>query len=557
MKKRLTAAVLALCMAVFAFPLGVSAYSPALEVSPAYEGSVYYQRLSQVELTGDWRKDIVSVALSQVGYHEGDSKADYAGGNVKGWHNFTEYSSAYYGMDAQWCAMFVSWCARQAGIPRYVVNSAASAYSDGSGGQGRSCFHVSVYYKKNYIPAPGDLVFFSSTGWGTDHVGIVAGVTDTGIYTVEGNSLNAVRVKYYDFDDNYIVYYGVYAGQGESGPMEAQVSELRFHFSAGEHGTMPDGDEYSFDTLWAVHGTTFTLPVNAFVRQGHSLQGYFARREADGAWYCGASGWLSESEMAARGIRPALLADGSSWEFTGGWTESDRFALFCVWKNQYGVTVFDSGLPNGVKADGEGWVNPFSDLPESKWYYDTVRRACRLGLLPSGTVFRGEEAATRAQFVDMLYRGAGSPEAEEGTEAFADVPAGSPAYPAVLWARSIGLTQGTGGNRFSPDAAMSRQEMVTMLHRWLGDGETAAMEAGAFADAAAVSDWAADAMAWAVESGMIKGAAVGAELYLNPQTAASRAEALTVALRVTERLAEQAEEKNGEETPTIPVDIGG
>lgn len=535
MKKRLIAAVLTLCMAALALPLDAGALSPALAVSQTYEKSVYCKRLSQVELTGDWRRDIVSVALSQVGYHEGDSKADYAGGNSEGWHNFIEYSSAYYGMDSQWCAIFVSWCARQANIPRYAINSAPAAYADGSGGQSSYGFHVPVYYKSSYTPIPGDLVFFSSTGWGTDHVGIVAGVTGTGIYTVEGNSLNAVRVKYYDFDDAYIAYYGVFAPQDGSVSVDFQVSELSFSYTAGSHGSMPDGGEYSFDSLYALHGAEITLPADPFVRQGHTLLGYFAQRETDGAWYCGQNGWLSESGLTENGIRPTLIANGSAWCFEGEWADSGNIKMFCVWQNKYGVFIFDSKLPQAVRADAEGWINPFCDMPESIWYYDTVRRAYRLGMISLAATFNGDGAATRAQFVSMLFRGAGEPEAEEGTEAFDDVPADSWAYPAVMWARGAGMTEGTGGNCFSPEAAMTRQEMTTMLYRWLG-GSEAAEPAASFADTADVGDWAIDAMAWATAAGIIRGVTVGNELYLYPNDTASRAQAVTAALRVTEML---------------------
>lgn len=542
MKKRLMTAVLMICMAALILPMGAYALSPSQAVSQAYEGSVYYERLCRVELSGDWRRDMVSVALSQVGYHEGDSKADYAGGNALGWHNYIEYSSTYYGMDSQWCAMFVSWCARQAGIPKYAVNNAASAYADGSGGQGSYSFHVPVYSKKNYTPAAGDIVFFSSTGWGANHVGIVVKVTDTGIYTVEGNCMNAVRVKYYDFDDAYIAYYGVYAGQGGSGaPVELQVSELRFVYTAADHGSMPDGDDYSFDTLLALHGSEITIPKGAFVRQGHTLQGYFARREYDGAWYCGADGWLSEEELTEKKTRPALIADGTTLCFDGEWTESGDIELFCIWKNKYGVTIPDSRLPRAVRADTEGWINPFADMPESKWYYDVVRQAYRVGLVSLDTLFRGEEAATRAEFVDMLYRGAGEPETGEGVQPFDDVSEDDRAYPAVMWARMVGVTEGVGGNRFDPDAAMTRQEMTAMIYRWIGgdsDGEYDAV----FADEDKVSDWAVNAMTWAVKSGIIKGVTVDGELYLQPDALSSRAQAVTVALRVTELASERGAE---------------
>jgi hypothetical protein len=342
-------------------------------------------------------------------------------------------------------------------------------------------------------------------------------------------------MKYYDFDDDYIVYYGVYAGFGDSPSGQFNVSKLQFVYNDAVHGKMPDGDEYEIDSLYAMHGREITIPANAFVRDGYTLVGYYVSRDSDGAWYCGSDGWMTENELTELSMRPTLIPNGYSWCFNGDWLSVGNMKFYCVWENGYGVRVFDSSIPQALKADSNGWVNPFTDLPESKWYYSTVRCAYDLGILADATTFGGDTAATRAQFVEMLFRSAGEPELSEDAVPFDDVSEDSVFYSAVVWAREVGLTNGTGGNCFNPDGKMKRQEMITMLYRWLGNGETGEY-AENFDDAESVSDWAVDAMAWASSKGLINGVSNQNAMYLCPNEIASRAQSVALALRVRDML---------------------
>ena len=115
--------------------------------------------------TGDHRVDIVSVARTQVGYREGEN-------------NDTKYGT-WYGLPNQpWCAMFVSWCARQAGVPTDILrNCAIAAPLPGY-------FNITYYDGAEYTPRPGDL-FFTKT---LSHVGLVESANSEYFYTLEGNT---------------------------------------------------------------------------------------------------------------------------------------------------------------------------------------------------------------------------------------------------------------------------------------------------------------------------------------------------------------------------------
>ena len=196
-------------------PMLTSSYTP----SASYRSGKYYTQLCNVSLTGNQRTDLVNVARSQLGYHEGDSIEDL-NGTGSGSGNYSEYGYWFgtqvkgntYGHYYAWCAMFVSWCARQAGIPTSVISNAAYAHADGSNSSGGySYFHVDYKSPTEYTPQEGDLIFFdkASQAGEWDHVGIVIGVSNGQVYTIEGNASNAVISGSYPLTDAEIQCYGL------------------------------------------------------------------------------------------------------------------------------------------------------------------------------------------------------------------------------------------------------------------------------------------------------------------------------------------------------------
>ena len=193
--------------------------TPSYTPSASYRSGKYYTQLCNVSLTGNQRTDLVNVARSQLGYHEGDSIEDLNGiGSGSG--NYSEYGYWFgtqvkgntYGHYYAWCAMFVSWCARQAGIPTSVISNAAYAHADGSNSSGGySYFHVDYKSPTEYTPQEGDLIFFdkASQAGEWDHVGIVIGVSNGQVYTIEGNASNAVISGSYPLTDAEIQCYGL------------------------------------------------------------------------------------------------------------------------------------------------------------------------------------------------------------------------------------------------------------------------------------------------------------------------------------------------------------
>lgn len=115
--------------------------------------------------TGNQPMDLVGVALTQVGYTEGDN-------------NDTKYGAWYPAANQAWCATFVSWCITQAQLPESVVS--LSAVAD----PGPGYFNIPYHDGATYTPKPGD-IFFSKI---FTHVGIVVAVDGDYFYTAEGNT---------------------------------------------------------------------------------------------------------------------------------------------------------------------------------------------------------------------------------------------------------------------------------------------------------------------------------------------------------------------------------
>ena len=146
--KQILSALLVAVMLVGVIPLSASA---------AYENT--YTN------TGNQRDDIIGVAKTQLGYTEGANNA-------------TKYGT-WYGLPNQpWCAMFISWCARQAGISKNILQNSAVAAPDAK------YFNIPYYDGASYTPQKGDLFFTKS--W--SHVGLVYYVDGSYFYTIEGNS---------------------------------------------------------------------------------------------------------------------------------------------------------------------------------------------------------------------------------------------------------------------------------------------------------------------------------------------------------------------------------
>lgn len=168
----------------------------------------------------------------------------------------------------------------------------------------------------------------------------------------------------------------------------------------------------------------------------------------------------------------------------------------------------------------------FHDVTRFDYFYDAVKWAVDHDIT-SGTgrfTFSPNAACTRAQTVTFLWRAAGSPRPVSAVNPFTDVHYGDYFYQAVLWAVENGITMGTSATTFSPDATVTRAQVVTFL--WRANGQPAAWNSG-FTDVSADAYY-AKAVAWAVQNGITTGTGFG---VFSPDAACTRAQIVTFLYR--------------------------
>ena len=131
---------------------------------------------------------VVDIAKSQVG--------NVGGQPYWSWYGFTSR--------VEWCACFVSWCYGQMGLsePRFAACQSQGIPWFQSHGQWGGRDYANI--------APGDAIFFDwDLDGSADHVGIVVGTDGSRVYTVEGNSGDACKIRSYDVNYECIKGYGM------------------------------------------------------------------------------------------------------------------------------------------------------------------------------------------------------------------------------------------------------------------------------------------------------------------------------------------------------------
>ena len=174
----------------------------------------------------------------------------------------------------------------------------------------------------------------------------------------------------------------------------------------------------------------------------------------------------------------------------------------------------------------------FTDVEENGWYHTGVDFMVRNGFMNgvADDAFDVDGNLTRAQLVTILYRIAGEPEST-APNPFADVADGQWYTNAVIWAAENGIVKGVNTTTFAPNDQITREQIATILFRYAKAEKVEGKLAG-FPDAEKVSDYAADAMAWAVEQGLINGISESdGKTYLAPQETATRAQIAVILMR--------------------------
>ncbi len=149
----------------------------------------------------------------------------------------------------------------------------------------------------------------------------------------------------------------------------------------------------------------------------------------------------------------------------------------------------------------------FKDVGDAVWYADAVRFVSDNELMvgTGSEQFGPDTTLTRAQFVTILWRMAGEPDAGVASPAFDDVETGSWYEAAVNWSVEKDLVAGYGNGLFGPADPVTRQQIAVLFWRMDGKPSVGDADLSGFTDADEISDWAKGAVGWAVETGLLHG----------------------------------------------------
>ena len=217
----------------------------------------------------------------------------------------------------------------------------------------------------------------------------------------------------------------------------------------------------------------------------------------------------------------------------------DDGILFVIQEEEgsYTYLSYGNGNDNWMDVDVDDMIitGLFQDLEENAWYKDAVLYVQDNAFMngTSEVTFAPNMTLTRAQFVTVLHNieGGKSLATPEYSDKFTDVPKDVWYTNPVMWALKNGVTSGVADDQFGTDLQITREQLATLLYKYAGikgDMYSLTKDADAlkdYPDAGEVSDWATEAMQWAVSNGVMSGKpGQDGKNILNPEGNASRAE---------------------------------
>ena len=216
-------------------------------------------------------------------------------------------------------------------------------------------------------------------------------------------------------------------------------------------------------------------------------------------------GWYTDKELKTK------------YDFTEKVTKN--FTLYAKWTE---------------KDNGE-WENPFTDVKENDWFYDSVKYAYENDLMKgiSNTEFAPDSEVTRAMFVTVIYRMENEP--QTGKCAFTDVESGSYYESAVAWANENGIVSGISEDCFAPNEPITREQMAAIIYRYAAfkGYDITTSSNTSYTDNDDISDYAKDAVIWAAEKSVMTGNTDGS---FAPKANTTRAQVASVFMRMVENL---------------------
>ena len=294
---------------------------------------------------------------------------------------------------------------------------------------------------------------------------------------------------------------------------------------------------------WSKAGKMLAAPSPAPVKDGYTFDGwYYDNHGTETKWDFAADAakytmtltakWTQNSAPVTPVTPAAPTASGNTESGNGRRHRSRRSSG----GNAYTGAAKTNSSQTLYRYTG---INPFADVYADDWFYNDVMFVYEKGLMSGSYAdsFLPHGNTSRAEIAVTLYRMEGSP-AVEGRNSFTDMEYGADKvwyYDMVTWAQQNGIMDGSGAGRFGAGEPLTREELVSIFYRYAkakGYDVTGTEMPDSFTDRSDVSDWAQEAMTWAVSRGIINDR--GNNL-LEPKGAATRAEVAVMLHRFIEK----------------------
>lgn len=288
--------------------------------------------------------------------------------------------------------------------------------------------------------------------------GVPMGGAQVGWAQVDLVSYDATNKTYDVLKEHILFFDGYFSFKNQFGKVE--------DISIKEYCTNDDIWDRMEESYGICRGATATLSVPGTYRIEADYRGLEGSYEVFVTITDGASDTPTPSASSFTDVSPtAYYADAVKWAVEKNITNGTSTTTFSPEKACTNAEI----LTFLWRAAGEPGISSeivvYFDLAPNQWYTVAILWATEKGIISRD--FQLDAPCTRSSAVKYIWQAKGSPD-PAAPSAFTDVPAGADYSPAVAWAIEAGVTKGTGGGKFSPADTCTRGQIVTFLHRAMG-----------------------------------------------------------------------------------------
>lgn len=297
------------------------------------------------------------------------------------------------------------------------------------------------------------------------------------------------------------------------------------------YGSLPTAtrQDYSLD-YWKDSDTGAVLTGSTVAEKSRYITAVWSGGDAPATYKLTVSGGEGSGSYA-EGAKIRLVPTPSSgkafvrWDVTGAAAALGSDGYYYITMPASDVTavaVWRDVCQLGDKCPTKN----FTDNPVTYWAHSDIDSVVSSGLFKgtSDTTFGPDIVMSRCMLITVLYRLEGSPDVTGYENRFTDVDADGYYYNALLWGSHNNISNGYSDGRFAPDDQLTREQLVTFLHRYAnykGYNTDVYADIGGYADVSDVSPFARESMCWAIGAGIVNG--IGNNT-LSPQGSALRAQ---------------------------------